>query len=1449
MSLHRRASNRSRRIVRHKNLLAHIENLESRTLLTTLIGPGSYSYTDPLTRITTTDVLTQSVVCRDAQDNLMQVTVGGNITAEFIAAYVDEDTGLVTLRDLVGENEMDPADPAQRLPGADIFAIYVQKADIDSFIAITSIERAQGTGKITLQPFEENAGALRVNSARDGNIITIDTAANTGKLYLGARTKAMQGQQNAEDVPILAVPMTGPMGVMPGTRGELLRAGLVVADNQDLGRFLFGGTVTGRVVLGGSINLFACGELLTGETGGTFASTTASLSPSNFQVKGDLRNLIVAGPIGTDSGDDLDNPAYLTRFDLKVGGRLGQVRTYDSFTGAVNVLGIEGVSATAAAQFEIETRGYSFEGSLSGYSPSFERGDLTDAVFYNDTLETAQYVASFSSAELGQNNIVQVRGVLAGTDKLADFTDFYAVSMMAGQTIETQLVDLELAGITVPTFPSVCVGVFDPDGRLIATNYANTDETSVANLPFRFTTDRPGLYRFAVAIFGDTIFAGDSTNADDRGTTRYELRISNVGKITLGGVIATNNVFDCEYGSPGFTVQNGDLGALVAGNAYFAYNKMLPSSTMVRTSTSVEVLNGNLRTIQGGQVGLLRNGLWHEGANLHVPGGNVGLLRSTAGILVVNDDYIADSYVPLLEPTDTPLPPLPIVNGDYQLVDAATTFFGNLITNKRIGVVRAGDMATRPASTFMVNADQTGDDGVIDLIDVAGNFGTIQSGGPHILTGPKGNVRYLNVLGTVYRDIIFGSGVAPATPYQDGEAVILNDDSGSTLTISPTSATGALTITTYGIRGSGGVAVVRIDATSGVAVSGNLESSLAGAEIAQLRIAPGVAGPGIVQLPNGQLALDPAAPQLSVDINGKGRVDVFAVIGPRFTRIANNSTGEIVNVLADSIGELRGQTLGVPMHSTDSAVLPQAILVGSVAANPGVYPFDQQRVGIIASDILTATSRGAVGNIIVSPAVAGDVGTRIYPGYGAGGGGGTLQLLTADSDSTRSTSVFEGIVGPVYAAGTMNTVNIGAGIPYGGNGAMALAGLFAAGPIMLVQGSKGADIRGVVASSTRIASISLTDGSLINADIFVISPLSDARRIAFDKVYPATNIGSTVARPVYQIGSITVTSKTKPTSSSTPTPPPSGTPTADDRRVRVNLRGGSSSSSSSSSSTTTNTATYLPGGIIGTFFGGYSIGTVKVTNGFGVLDSYLATNPSGIVDRIQADGYGLRDVTVEAGLRINNLVAVGDGSLIPITKYSASVRPSELLGNDPNSPVPANRTTDLYRFLNTPTSKPSVSGKTNSGVIAGLVASALRDLGLLQAWRFEGTPAVKGSSGTTTAASYSTLNFANAIKNIKIAQDISYVQIVTGAMTTFSVGRDVLNLNATIAGPLKTLSVGRDFNSKSKIHAIGPDGAVKSIYIGRNFAGIITAENKIGTITVKGRFSGKIIENGQERTK
>src|SRR5204863_8423532 len=115
-----------------------------------------------------------------------------------------------------------------------------------------------------------------------------------------------------------------------------------------------------------------------------------------------------------------------------------------------------------------------------------------------------------------------------------------------------------------------------------------------------------------------------------------------------------------------------------------------------------------------------------------------------------------------------------------------------------IGMVRAGSMiSTRitdtpvefdlgnPAPTFIANADQQGDDGTIDLIDVKGDCGGLGNGGPSLYTGPNGNVRYMRVGLRLYASNKFGSGLRQETPLEPGEEFRFTDDSGTRGVITP----------------------------------------------------------------------------------------------------------------------------------------------------------------------------------------------------------------------------------------------------------------------------------------------------------------------------------------------------------------------------------------------------------------------------------------------------------------------------------------------------------------------------------------------------------------------------------------------------------------------------------------------------------------------------------------
>ena len=161
--------------------------------------------------------------------------------------------------------------------------------------------------------------------------------------------------------------------------------------------------------------------------------------------------------------------------------------------------------------------------------------------------DTAEYLGSITSEELnGRTGVVRVNGVLQKTPVLQDDADYYAISLMAGQTVRVRvreqvttipdiITDINGDGvIDADDFAGlieggaeepnplglISLGVFDPDGRLIATDYNNVDPLLTNQQYFTFKADRPGIYRFAVASVGDTAVRRRGRHLHDHARTR-----------------------------------------------------------------------------------------------------------------------------------------------------------------------------------------------------------------------------------------------------------------------------------------------------------------------------------------------------------------------------------------------------------------------------------------------------------------------------------------------------------------------------------------------------------------------------------------------------------------------------------------------------------------------------------------------------------------------------------------------------------------------------------------------------------------------------------------------------------------------------------------------------------------------------------------------------------------
>src|SRR5262249_14770092 len=110
----------------------------------------------------------------------------------------------------------------------------------------------------------------------------------------------------------------------------------------------------------------------------------------------------------------------------------------------------------------------------------------------------------------------------------------------------------------------------------------------------------------------------------------------------------------------------------------------------------------------------------------------------------------------------------------------ANQFTAYVLADRGIGTVRTGTISTTIPPFFIANADRRGSDGTIDLIDDLGDFD-----GPHIFTGPGGNVRYIRVAGTVFNSTKFGGTIDTPVTLDPGQTVRLTDDSGTSFKLTP----------------------------------------------------------------------------------------------------------------------------------------------------------------------------------------------------------------------------------------------------------------------------------------------------------------------------------------------------------------------------------------------------------------------------------------------------------------------------------------------------------------------------------------------------------------------------------------------------------------------------------------------------------------------------------------
>lgn len=1384
-------------------------------------------------------------------------------------------------------------------------------SNASTIVRINPATGAAGAASGTLR--DGNANVLNVGSAvfdAAGDLIVQDLASGrllSANLVTGRSTAvSAAGTVNPTVGAITMDPATGKFfavdnvtGQTRGATNALVNSSIYMSiadfnqattDATNFGRFSFDGVVTGKVFVSGSINQFYSGWLITGDptnaqivpgdaVSGLYSvrqfNASMDMSIDNFHAEGDIRNVLTLTGAGTVTGT-----GYWSGLDITAGGKIGNVDTLGTFRGrtAANdgdlIPNLTDVSvnpdvANINTQQEIAT--YQL-GQLNGDAakelngdpnPLFDQGYVVDPAsngvnpFGNLTFDTATYLGTIRNAVAGQPDVIHLQGTVQGWQGGGvgpNQVDYFGFSLTAGQTVYVQvkpiatmvqqydalghavrdglgnLVMVESFGFP-PNF-----GVFDPDGRLIATDYSDMDSLQVQSQVIKITADRPGVYRVAVGLPGNTGFFGPAVNnltsVSIPDEIPYNLTIAGVGDMAIGGVVSKGSTFLDGNGRVGVQAQIGDIGAIVAGaaidgqsSAFFAFD--------------VEPLVGNLRAMVGGTVTSTVPG--QAGPALDIPLGKVGLLRATAGGM---DAEFVDPN------TFRPAP----AGREIQVVDATGAVGGSFYTNMGMGTIRG---ATMGSPIFDVDFDNTGSDGIIDLIAVSGDLGSIMTGGPRIVTHLGGNVRFMQVGGYTYQDNFYANSQTQGTLGQiihtAGVPVTQIDDSGAIMTlmgtamanplagqvnldgtIQPATIAGQLTTLTYGIEGSGGSVLINVTSTSGLTVSINPSGLGRSGEIGQVT----TSGAGIpIVVTNGVPAIGPAtgaagvggaaaavavSNDVTINSSGGAKVDVLNIKGGTLDNITNNTGGDIVNVTAtEDIGNLTNHgNIGWTAGSWGEAVNPIAVV-------SGVYPFVDQRTGITATNIGTITSDKSIGNVIAS---------------------GVIGTVIANRDGVHDPSTpntLEGIVGPIVANGTATitppvnstkvippvsimSVKIGEGIAPSGNGSMSQAGLYANGEIVAVTGTN-ADIRGNIVSTSPvgIGSITLTNGSIINANIEVPTTFALSGELNITQGTLPSDPTNTLENPVYAINKVTINGN---------------------------------------------------GGIIGTVFVGANLGTFTVAStGFGILDSGFAMLGDGVLAGISAGGYGVRDVFIVGGASTGYIKATGNGTLVNPTAYSAGVRLSEKMAFDSSTGRQPNRLTDLDVFIDgsqfttgimlygtwrnplefsTGTTvlpfSPASPGLHVTGVIEGVATAGSQNLGSVVAYNI--------ADGITSAGNptMSSFDYANSTGTFTVANKVTHVRVVTGTIKSVTIGSDATDFDLEVAGKVGPIIIKGSFlksvpTATSMLMAKGPSGDIASIAVAGDFSGDLTVEGRIGTINIgtagvnapgTGDFTGNIVIQG-----
>ncbi len=567
---------------------------------------------------------------------------------------------------------------------------------------------------------------------------------------------------------------------------------------QDFGKFAIAGTLAGSLYTAGSVETIRLGflygnvyighnlgDLITEKGAGAVKLEDWSTADSDFRE--------VVFPRNPDTG--ISSMVFVsgTARMIDFRGDPDSMETEFSWTG-VEVTSDPNVSLPSRTINEVE---YGVEGmdeaQIEGEWISGE-----SAYYTNDRKEFAQYV-THPSGEFWIIGDISNEADSDNPDGSQQKQDWYALPLMAGQTIEVDLMervpDPNNPGKYIYVVPSIPwssnqIRLYDFDGNWVDSwGYETEEDEGSRSLGFNFepmvfTAPAAGIYYLVVMNYG--------LNSSTDGTA-YRVHVQNGPSQALGGLNVVGS-YDPEY--------PGNVGSDTYQNATSANVSVKHGGGIGAVSVWDELIGstirsfglGDLVSVYGGTIGGREEGGINSIPTSILSDSNIGMVSAFDDTDVTTEGWL-DAYITAGGTYN--------YNAHIQNVFAAAdglprfiSATGSIGTIETIGSLYGGGVI-QVDSDYGVGWAKAGEPGGnIDLIRVHNNFGgfLLRDGNDptdsiydpvRIYTNPGGDVRFLSVDGDIYSFSDVGFWLIQPSTSRNGETLHFFDDSGGEIWITP----------------------------------------------------------------------------------------------------------------------------------------------------------------------------------------------------------------------------------------------------------------------------------------------------------------------------------------------------------------------------------------------------------------------------------------------------------------------------------------------------------------------------------------------------------------------------------------------------------------------------------------------------------------------------------------